>query len=160
MELEAFEALFRQYQADVYSWIVRLVRDRAAAEDLTVETFWRIWKGRARYDPAREFGPWARRVATNVALDYLKTARPELPLRDDFPAPAGADPGITRAIREAFVHLPPRLRAAATLALIEERPHAEIAESLGISVSAAKVRVFRAVRLLRRKLRRLGVAPC
>jgi RNA polymerase sigma-70 factor (ECF subfamily) len=114
MELEAFEALFRQCQAEVYGWIVRLVRDRAAAEDLTVETFWRIWKSRARYDPARDFGPWARRAATNVALDYLKTARPEQPLRDDFPAPAETDPEIGRAIREAFGYLPPRLRVAAT----------------------------------------------
>jgi len=39
---EAFEALFRQFQADVYAWIVRIVRDRGVAEDLTVETFWRI----------------------------------------------------------------------------------------------------------------------
>src|SRR5438445_39969 len=38
----AFETLFREYQREVYGWIVRLVRDRSAAEDLTIETFWRI----------------------------------------------------------------------------------------------------------------------
>jgi hypothetical protein len=41
-DLDAFEALFRQHQGEVYGWIVRIVRDPAAAEDLTIETFWRI----------------------------------------------------------------------------------------------------------------------
>lgn len=66
-DLEAFETLFRQFEADVYVWILRIVRDRPVAEELTVEAFWRIYRARARFDPARPFGPWARRVATNVA---------------------------------------------------------------------------------------------
>src|SRR2546428_6331819 len=47
-ELEAFETLFRQFQGQVYGWILRIVRDTGAAEDLTVETFWRIYRARAR----------------------------------------------------------------------------------------------------------------
>jgi RNA polymerase sigma factor (sigma-70 family) len=76
-DLDAFEALFCWHQSEVYSWIVHIVRDSATAEDLTVETFWRIYRAHARFDPTRSFGPWARRIATNTALDYLKTARPE-----------------------------------------------------------------------------------
>src|SRR5215471_12566414 len=72
-EVEAFESLFRQHQREVYGWIVRIVRDGGTAEDLTVETFWRIYRAHARFDPARSFGPWARRIATNAALDHLKT---------------------------------------------------------------------------------------
>ena len=45
-ELEAFETLFRQFQGQVYGWILRIVRDTGAAEDLTVETFWRIYRER------------------------------------------------------------------------------------------------------------------
>src|SRR5882672_7092714 len=67
----AFEALFREYQREVYGWIVRLVRDPSAAEELTIETFWRIHRSRARFDPSRNFGAWARRVAINVAIDHL-----------------------------------------------------------------------------------------
>src|SRR6266851_9285919 len=55
-DLDAFEALFRRHQSEVYGWIVRIVRDPAAAEDLTVETFWRIYRARARFDPTRSFG--------------------------------------------------------------------------------------------------------
>jgi RNA polymerase sigma-70 factor (ECF subfamily) len=61
------------------------------------------------------------------------------------------------AVRSAFRQLPPKLQAAATLALIEELPTAEIALALGISTPAVKSRVFRATRLLRSKLRRLGI---
>jgi RNA polymerase sigma-70 factor (ECF subfamily) len=67
----AFETLFRQFQKDVYGWIVRIVRDPDAAEDLTVETFWRIHRAHARFDSSRSFGAWARRIATNVAFDHL-----------------------------------------------------------------------------------------
>ena len=49
-DVAAFEALFKAYQREVYGWIVRLVRDPAAAEDLTIETFWRIYRSRARFD--------------------------------------------------------------------------------------------------------------
>ncbi|PYU34745.1 MAG: hypothetical protein DMG28_04850 [Acidobacteria bacterium] len=59
----------------------------------------------------------------------------------------------------AFRQLPARFQTVATLALIEEEPYDEIAGALGISISAVKLRVFRAVRLLRKKLKRLGIEP-
>ncbi len=162
-DLEAFEALFRQFQGEVYRWIVRIVRDRGVAEDLTVETFWRIYRARARFDPARSFAGWARRIATNVALDHLKSIHVEVMLPQDLSQGPPPDPALSREIRDqiagAFGQLPTRVRAAATLALIEERPYEEIAEALGISVGAVKSRVFRAVRALRRKLKRQGIEP-
>ena len=82
-ELEAFETLFRQFQGQVYGWVIRIVRDPGIAEDLTVETFWRIYRSRSRFDTARSFGAWARRIATNAAIDYLKTVRPEVLLTEN-----------------------------------------------------------------------------
>ena len=162
-DLDAFEALFRGHQKEVYGWIVRIVRDPAAAEDLTVEAFWRIYRARARFDPNRGFGPWARRVATNVAIDYLRTVRPDVRLPDDLPSPQSPEPGFSEEVRQktsrAFHGLPPKLRVAATLALIEERPYKEIAEALGISVGAVKLRVFRALRRLREELKQQGIKP-
>ena len=162
-ELEAFEALFRQYQGEVYGWIVRIVRNPALAEDLTIETFWRIYRAHARFDPARSFGAWARRIATNVAIDHLKSTRHEVELRSDVRAPAQADSAarteMQTAIAIAFRALPAKLQAAATLALVEERPQEEVGEALGISTSAVKSRVFRATHLLRKKLQRMGFEP-
>jgi RNA polymerase sigma-70 factor (ECF subfamily) len=168
-DLEAFETLFRQFQGEVYGWIVRIVRDPSAADDLTMETFWRIHRSRQRFDAARPFGAWARRIATHVAIDHLKLQRREAPASFDPPtpfdppAPAVPDAAWEREVRErvagAFRSLPARLRAAATLALIEERPYEEIAAALGTSASAIKSRVFRAVRILRKRLEQSGIRP-
>ncbi|HJY87063.1 MAG TPA: RNA polymerase sigma factor [Candidatus Acidoferrales bacterium] len=162
-ELEAFETLFRQFQGEVYGWIVRIVRDPSAAEELTVETFWRIYRSHARFDPARSFGAWARRIATNVALDRLKSTRREVTLASDPSQGPIQDPAVGRDVREkiasAFRQLPRRLQVVAVLALIEERPYPEIAEALGISLGAVKSRVFRAVRQLQEKLKRQGIEP-
>ena len=160
-DLEAFEALFRQHQKEVYSWIVRIVRDTGIAEDLTVETFWRIYKSRARFDPAGNFRAWARRIATNAALDHLRHSRREIELPEDLPSATAPDPAIRRETRErikqAFFQLPAKYRLVATLALIEEESYNDIAEAAGISVALVKVRVFRAVRMLRKKLNTFGV---
>jgi RNA polymerase sigma-70 factor (ECF subfamily) len=163
-DADAFETLFRQHQGETYRWIFRIVRDPAIAEDITIETFWRIHRAHARFDPARSFAAWARRIASNAALDHLKSApKDEIELRDDLPQPPSMDPGISQELRQktagAFARLPPKLRIAATLALIEEQPYKEIAEALDISVAAVKVRVFRALRLLRKHLKREGIEP-
>jgi RNA polymerase sigma factor (sigma-70 family) len=162
-ELEAFETVFRQFQGEVFGWIIRIVRDPGVAEDLTVETFWRIYRARSRFDPARSFGAWARRIATNTALDYLKTVRPEVLLTENQVRIVPPNPAVQRNIRDrieqAFNELPAKLQVAARLALIEERTYEEIAGALGISAGAVKSRVFRAVHLLRKKLKRMGIEP-
>src|SRR6266567_5468612 len=160
-ELDAFEMLFRQFRGEVYGWIVRIVRDPSAAEDLTIETFSRIYVAHARFDPARSFGAWARRIGTNVAIDYLKTAQAlQRHLAGNQPAeraedPRTSNPAIQREVRErtqvAFQQLPAQLRVVAALALLEDCPHREIAEALNISTAAVKSRLFRAVRMLRKK---------
>lgn len=159
----AFETLFRLHQRAVYGWILRIVRNPAAADDLTVESFWRIHRAHARFQPSRGFEAWARRIATRAALDWLRTQRPEIELPAELPAPATADLAVTAEIRckteLAFQRLPPKLRIAAVLAVVEEQPHKEVAEALGISVSAVKLRVFRALRLLRKDLQQQGIAP-
>ena len=143
-DLDAFEALFRQHQRAVYGWVLRIVRNPAAAEDLTVETFWRINRAHARFDPSRGFEGWARRIATHAALDWLRTNKMECDLPKDIPSPAAADPAITEEIRrktaEAFKRLPPKLRVAAVLAVVEELPQKEVAEALGISAGFAGAR--------------------
>lgn len=161
--LEAFETLFRQFQGGVYGWIVRIVRDHAVAEDLTVETFWRVYRAHARFDPARSFGAWARRIATNLAVDYLKSLRPEPRLPENLSSGPPPDPAVQREVHEhielAFSKLPPKLKVVATLGLIEERSQEEIAEALGTSVGAVKSRMFRAVRILRKSLKDSGIEP-
>lgn len=166
-DLDAFETLFRLHQRAVYCWILRIVRNPAAADELTVETFWRIHRAHARFDPARGFEGWARRIATHAALDWMRSRRAEsemtTELLADPAAPAIADPAASAEIRQktaqAFRRLPPRLRIAAILVVVEERSHKEVADSLGISVAAVKLRVFRALRMLRKGLEGQGIRP-
>jgi RNA polymerase sigma-70 factor, ECF subfamily len=162
-EIDAFETLVREIQGEVYAWIVRIVRDPGIAEDLTVETLWRIYRARHRFRPDGNFAAWARRIATNLALDHLRRQRPEQSLVADPAEAPQPDPLLQRETREkidqAFRRLPAKLQVAAMLALVEEQPYDEIADALGTSVGAVKLRVFRAVRILRRQLSRLGVRP-
>jgi RNA polymerase sigma-70 factor (ECF subfamily) len=164
-DLDAFEELFRQHQKDAYAWIVRIVRDPAIAEDLTVETFWRIYRSRTTFRAGGNFCAWARRIATNAALDHLRASkrRIEVELPDDLAGPAHVDSAIRRETRErikkAFDELPAKYQLVATLALVEEEPYEAIAEATGISAGLVKMRVFRAVRILRKKLSSLITQP-
>jgi len=163
----ALKTLFQAHQRAVYGWILRITRNPAAAEELVVESFWRIHQARTRFDPMLGFEGWARRIATRAALDWLRSAKREaalsLELCAEPAAPAMSDPAISAEIRSktalAFGRLPPKLRIATTLAVIEELPHKEVAQALGISVTAVKVRVFRALRLLRKDLEKQGIKP-
>lgn len=166
-DVDAFETLFRHHQRAVYGWILRMVRNPATAEELTVETFWRIFRAHARFEPAQGFEGWARRIATRAALDWMRTGRAEKELTTEFccdpAAPEAGDAAVAAEIRQktalAFERLPPRLRIAAVLAVVEQQPHRDVAEALGISIAAVKLRVFRALRLLRKDLERQGIRP-
>ncbi|MGH9410813.1 MAG: RNA polymerase sigma factor [Vicinamibacterales bacterium] len=156
----AFEALFRRWHPAVFRWALRIVRDRGAAEEVTADAFWRAYRARARFDPSKDFGAWIRRIATHAALDQLKREQRErsrrAPMLVDVAAGDAApadDLGADTAA--AMRRLSPKLRIVALLALIEDEPYDVIADALGISVAAVKVRVFRAVRQLRRDLAHL-----
>jgi len=160
-DMDAFEALFRQFQRDVYGWVIRIVRDTGTAEDLTVEAFWRAYRAHARFNPGGNFAGWMRRIATNLALDHLKRSKREAPLTDDVPDMAVPEnPGVRQEMRErierAFKELSPKLRVVARLALVEEVPYRDIAGALDISEATVRVRVFRATQNLRNSLKELG----
>jgi RNA polymerase sigma factor (sigma-70 family) len=97
----------------------------------------------------------------NLALDLLRRKRPEQRLLAEPTREPPTDHLVEQEIREkiqqAFRRLPAKLQVTATLALLEEQPYEEIADALGISVGAVKLRVFRAVRVLRKQLNHLGV---
>ena len=156
---DAFEALYRQFDREAYRWILRIVRDPAAADDALVETFWRVYRGRARFDPSRPFGAWLRRIATNAALDQVKrmASRPSQHDGRDVEAPAAPDATVRATIVTAVHALPVKLRVVALLALVEEQPLADIADALDLPIGTVKSRLFRATRTLRAELTRLGI---
>lgn len=159
-EHDAFETLFHQFQGEVFGWIMRIVRDRGIAEDLTVEAFWKMHRAHARFDPARSFGAWVRGMATNLALDHFKEERWEMPLPGEPVDAARDSPAVRRETREqvaaAFNRLSPKLRLVAALSLMEEVSHREITEAVGIAETTARVRLFRATKLSSKELEQRG----
>ncbi len=158
----AFEWLYRHHEREVHRWIVQIVRDASAAEDVLVEAFWRAYRGRACFDPARSFGAWMRRIATNAALDHLKVVRRQAgrsAIAAVSTAPRIAESGVTESVALALRRLPPKLQIVATLALVEEQTYADIADALDVPIGTVKSRVFRAIRALRKELAVLGIRP-
>jgi RNA polymerase sigma-70 factor (ECF subfamily) len=86
----AFEALFARYHEQVRQHLLRTLRDRHAAEDLTQEVFLRVWTRAEQWNGTGAFSAWMLRIATNLALNHLRTVRRrrELPL-EPSPDPDG-----------------------------------------------------------------------
>jgi RNA polymerase sigma-70 factor (ECF subfamily) len=157
----AFEAIYRDWRGHVYRWALRIVRNRHAAEDVTAEAFWRAYRSRATFDLARDFGAWMRRIATNAAIDRLQEARRDagrhVPLEFDVAAEQRPSGEIREEVAAAIARLSPKLRAVVLLMFVEGESYAEIADALGLSMTAVRLRMFRAVRQLRRYLDRSGL---
>jgi RNA polymerase sigma factor (sigma-70 family) len=113
----------------------------AAADDALVEAFWRAYRSRARFNAARPFGAWMRRIATNAAVDQLRamTRRPAQYDGRDIAAPGRPDGDVAHRIAQAVRELSPKLRLVAILGLIEERQLAEIADALDVPVGNGQV---------------------
>ena len=151
-----FDALYRQSRDDVFAYAATLLRDRAAAEDVTAQAFERAYRRRSRFD-ARRGSPraWLFTIARNLALDELRKRRRAAgaPLPEPRPAPApdeAAELAAQRdAVRAALAGLPPRDREVIALKYHAELSNAEIAAVLGVSPTNAGTLLHRAMTKLR-----------
>jgi RNA polymerase sigma-70 factor, ECF subfamily len=150
---ELYAQLVARYQAVLYRHALGMVASPDAAADLVQDSFVKGYASLDRcHDPAR-FGAWVFRILRNRALDYLKDRRrknvsldqgaAQLPSRDD-PAAELERAEMGRAVAEALGSLPAAQREAFLLKHVEGRSYEEMAEMLGGSVSALKMRVMRA----------------
>src|SRR4051794_8127015 len=152
-----FDALYREARDDVFAYAATLLRDRAAAEDVTAMAFERAYKRRAsRYD-ARRGSPraWLFGIVRNAALDELRhrkrAASTEIPAPAPDPAPdEAAELAAERdAVRAALSRLPSRDREVIALKYHADLSNAEIAAVLGISPTNAGTLLHRAMTKLR-----------
>jgi len=166
---DAFDALVRHTYRDTYTLAFRLLADPEDARDVVQETYLRAWKGLERYRGDAQFTTWLYRITANTAsthrgrrgkhratsidehdLDFIDDAR------TGQPEAMGESVFELQALGDALEQLPPKLRQAVVLKDVYDLPHDAIAAELGISVTAAKVRLHRGRKQLRELLDDMG----
>jgi RNA polymerase sigma factor (sigma-70 family) len=164
---QAFETLYRRYVADVYHYALALLRNPADAEDVTQTTFLNAYRAYQSGVQVEKPQNWLIKITHNVARSrYARSSRRvrEVPLEDHvekLAVPEEERPNV-EALLEALGKLPFNQRAALVMRELEGRPYAEIAETIGVSVSAVETLIFRARRTMRTKasaVRTLAAIP-
>lgn len=160
----AFAALLRDHQDEVYTLARRLVGDSHLASDVAQEALIRAWRALPKFRGDSKLSTWLYRITANTAWTHKKRAGryqgASIDDHTDVPAPIGADhPEVAGEIlelrgrlREALDRLSDSQREVVVLKDVYGWSHAEIAESLDISETAAKVRLHRARARLARDL--------
>lgn len=159
-DASAFEALFVRHAARVHAYLRRMVGP-TTAEDLTQVTFLSVVRSRDRFVRGARFRPWLYAIASNAARDQLRRARFEQPTdTGELPETAAEDvlpdPALEKAVQGALAQLPVQQREAILLHRFQGFSFGEIAEALGLSESAVKVRAHRGYVRLRALLAHLG----
>jgi RNA polymerase sigma-70 factor (ECF subfamily) len=160
----AFEELVRLTSAETYTLAYRLMGDEDDARDVVQEAYLRAYRGISKFRGDARFTTWMYRITANCAVTQLERRQRHRheELADDAPLADGsaerdpqarADVGALRdELTQALQELPPRLRAVVVLRDIYDLRHEDIAAELGITETAAKVRLHRARARLRERL--------
>lgn len=163
----AASRLIARHSPRVFSVCLRMMGDRASAEDAAQETFLKLWRSADRWKPGRaKFETWLCRVAANACIDRLRQRRPESPaeeapdLADETPL---AEEGLIaaerrRAVASALSALPDRQRLAIVLCHYQELTNIEAAAAMEVSVDALESLLARARRSLKESLAPLRAA--
>jgi len=163
---DAFEALVRKYETKVYHLAFSFVQDPATADDLAQDIFVKIYGSLSKFRFDSEFGTWLYRVAVNHIKDHLRKIgrRKEISLQDiDESRFSSEDPVRAReaerederrraAVHQALQSLPPKYNMILTLRDVRGLSYEEVARILKISPGTVDSRLFRARRLLRKKM--------
>ncbi|HZO36683.1 MAG TPA: RNA polymerase sigma factor [Solirubrobacteraceae bacterium] len=154
----AFRVLYERYAERIHGYHLRRSGSADAAHDLTAETFAQCWisRGRFRDEAGGSAGPWLFGIARNVLLSSVRQRRLEQRACDQLGVTLERDVSAVEpeerwldGLDEAFAGLPESLRAAVSLRVFDELPYDELADQLGTTPTAARVRVHRGLRTLR-----------
>ena len=153
-DLVAHEKLFQRFHKPVYSLALRMLANRAAAEEVVQDTFVEVLRRLGGFRGDSPFGGWLRRIAINFSLMHLRSAwhRRSVPLAvvaeaqgESDPARAGAATDLSRALAQ----LPVKSRMVVWLHDVEGLTHKEIGEAMGKTASFSKSQLVRAHKRLR-----------
>jgi RNA polymerase sigma-70 factor, ECF subfamily len=165
----SFGLLLDRHRGPVIHFLYRMVQNQAVSEELAQEVFLRVYRSRATYEPTAKFTTWLFRIATHLALNWIRDGRHERSQESlDQEIAEGAtrqvaDRGRTveqelvykarlAEVRQAIDVLPAKQRAAVLMHKYEEMEYTQIANALSCSESAVKSLLFRAYETLRSRL--------
>lgn len=163
----ALDELMQRWREPLVRYLMRMLGENTAAEDLAAEVFVQVYRQRHRYQPRSAFSTWMFAIAHRLACNHLRWRRrhPNVPL--DNPDPDSGNIGDTlaakdaspdaallkqesvAAVRQAIGALPEDLRTALVLFEYENLSMKEIAEVLGCTAKAVENRLYRARHELR-----------
>src|SRR5947208_12761249 len=164
-----FALLLEKYRLPVIHFLYRMVQNHGISEELGQEVFLRVYRSRATYAPTAKFTTWLFRIATHLALNWLRDGKNERgqehldDTTDDMPVRQVSDrkPSVEQTmvyqvkieeIRRAIATLPEKQRAAVLMHKYQEMEYSQIARVLSCSESAVKSLLFRAYETLRMRL--------
>jgi len=161
----AFTLIVRAYETPVYNYVLRLVGDRALAEDLTQEVFLRVFQGLPKFSLRSKFTTWLFQVTKNRVLDELRASerRPRLTVAlEDVPPLEVVDAPFERveamdAVWRSVGDLTPDLKMALLLRDVVGLSYTEIADSLEITLATVKWRIYKAREEVQLALAREGI---
>ncbi|HZO97118.1 MAG TPA: sigma-70 family RNA polymerase sigma factor [Gaiellaceae bacterium] len=161
----AFALIVHAYETPIFNYVYRIVGDRALAEDLTQDVFVRVYQALPRFSLRCKFTTWLFQVTKNRVLDELRARerRPQGTVAlEDAPRLEVVDPPVERveaieAVWRAVRELNPDLKMALLLRDVAGLPYNEIADSLEITLSTVKWRIFKAREEVQLALAREGI---
>ena len=165
----SFAILLDRHRRPVIHFLYRMVQDQAASEELAQEVFLRVYRSRATYEPTAKFTTWLFRIATRLALNWIRDGKKEkgheslsealvdgterqVPDRQRTVEQVMVYEARLEEIRQAIGTLPEKQRAAVLMHKYEEFEYSQIAQMLDCSESAVKSLLFRAYETLRGRL--------
>ncbi len=155
-EANAFGELFERYAPMLLRIMRRQIRNQDDAQELVQQTFLQLHRARNDFQQGRRLRPWLMTIAYNLKREYFRRRmrRPEAPLEYEPPASErGGDPlerqDEAKRVRAALETLPAGQRDVILMHWFDEMSFPDVAEVLGLSVSAVKVRAHRGYKVLR-----------
>ncbi|MEO8028978.1 MAG: RNA polymerase sigma factor [Bryobacteraceae bacterium] len=165
----AFALLLERHRTPVVHFLHRMLQNHAVSEELAQEVFLRVYRSRATYEPTAKFTTWLFRIATHLALNWIRDGKKEkgqesldqsvsegmerqVPDRTLTVEQALLRESRMAEIRGAIESLPEKQRAAVLMHKYQEMEYSQIAKALGCSESAVKSLLFRAYESLRARL--------
>ena len=158
--MKMFETLYREYYQKVYAFLYRLCADPDLAEDLTQETFLQAYKSFHKFRGDCEVFTWLAAIGKHTYFKYLKKKKLHLDAanlelvaqsylqNEDSPEEHIDRKDVEKAVRKVVENIPKKYRDVVLLRIYAELPFSQIAQSLKISESSAKVIYFRAKKML------------